>query len=119
MQHIPVIKASVNIELLDSELKAVLPNLVEGISAGYNKVVVHLNDIASEKDIALATQIVKDHDEMLLTDEQYDKQALDAVIQTDRDLYGDDIIDAKTVTLEQLAKRVAWLENEIRDLRWL
>jgi len=119
MQSISIDRTSVNIELLDSELKSELPNLVVGTSTGPNKVVVHLDDNASKEDIALATQIVKDHDETLLTDAQYDKQELDAVIQADRDLYSDVIIDAKAVTLEQLAERVKWLENEIRDLRGL
>jgi hypothetical protein len=118
MQDISIDREQVNVELLDSELKAALPGLVHGISSGRGKVVVHLDNDATNVQIANATQIVFGHDENRLTADQQKKLQREIDIAAGR-IAHDEPFDTKTITLEELATRIAWLEQEIRDLRGL
>ena len=118
MQNISIDKTRVNVELLDAELKAALPDLVHGISSGRGKVVVHMDNDATNADITNAEQIVINHEESGLTAEQQKQQQREIDLAAGRIAY-DEPLDPATITLETLATRIAWLEQEIRDLRGL
>ena len=111
MQNVIVERQKINTESLDGELRNSLGALVHGLSAGRGEVIVHLADRATQADIAQAEQIVNDHDEAQLTAEQQTQ----AELETERASYVASL-DPQTVTLEELAARMAWLEKEIRAM---
>ncbi len=116
MQNVSIDRLVVNVDLLDAELKAAIPDLVIGMSTGRGQVVVHLEDAATGIDIAAAEDIVNVHDETKLTTTQ--QKVLQREIDlADGRLSYDVVVDPQTVTLEELAARIAWLEEEIRDLQ--
>ena len=112
MKNVIVERQNINTQALDGELRAALGALVYGISASRGQVVVHLDSAASAQDEAQAEQIVIDHDASQLTAEQQAQADLEA----ERDSYASPL-DPQAISLEDLASRVAWLEQEIRDLR--
>jgi hypothetical protein len=112
MQNIQVEKAAVNTSALDAELRNNLGNIVKGISSSRGQVIVHLDDNATAEQVSQAQQIVLDHDESQLTSEQLARQLL----EVDRESYRV-AFDPASISLQQLAERIVWLEKEIRDLR--
>lgn len=118
MQNISVDRTQVNVELLDAELKNALGVLVKGISTGRGQVIVHIDDDATDADIDHVEQIVIDHDETGLTADQQKQQQRATDIAAGRQIY-DVPLDEKSITLEGLALRIKWLEEELRDLRGL
>jgi multidrug efflux pump subunit AcrA (membrane-fusion protein) len=114
MQNIEVTKSIVNVAGLDAELRNNLGDVVKGVSVRRGQVIVHLDDRVTAAQVSQAQQIVLDHDASQRTPEQSARQQLEA----DRKIYRQ-LFDPASINLQQLAERVAWLENEIRDLRGL
>lgn len=122
MQDIIVERYTVNIEALDETIRAALGDVVTGVSTRPGAVVIHLTDAASKSQANQARQIALDHDASILTDEQTAEAARIQKLQTARlanrtELDAEGIGTADLTTLKQVARKVAWMEQEIRDLR--
>lgn len=104
-----------NGELLHSEIEVGLPGMISGVSRNGNKTIVNVIKELNVLDRNALDMIVFAHDPTKLTygqqksaDRQDDKEAGRA--------FFDVAVDPQAVTLADLAERVAWLEQEIRDL---
>jgi len=122
MQNIIVERHAVNIEALDAELRSALGDVIAGMSTRPGAIVVHLSDAASKSQANQAQRLVLDHDATQLTSEQSGEvdriQRLRAARQANRTaLEVDGISNNDVDTIKRLARKVAWLEQEIRDLR--
>jgi len=121
MIDITIARASVNVEALDEQLRAVLGAVAGGISLANGQVTAHLNDTATPAQIDAARALLVNHDPSALTASQQAalirRQKLD---QARRD-YGASEIDlaafAANPLLQSLAQKIAWLEREIAALR--
>lgn len=110
---------AVNLEALDTDLRAALGNAVAGVSFGAGVVTVHLTSLALPNDAQTAQQIVLIHDSNKLSATQQAAAAqlvkLNAARQAQQgDLQPGNFIDP---LLNQLAQKIAWLEQEIIALR--
>lgn len=120
MPNIVIDRASVNLALLDHELRMVLGAAMTGISTRAGIVVVHLAERATGDHETQAKQIVLNHDASALTPEQQARQTRTDRLNTDRARFTTPLnpTDFSAMPLVQtLAARIAWLEQEIRDLR--
>lgn len=122
MQNIIVKRQTVNLEALDETIRAALGDVVTGVSSRPGAVVVHLIDAATTTQANQAQQIVLNHDASELTAEQtaeaQRRQHLETAREANRsNLDAEGISTADVTTLKQVARKVAWLEQEIRDLR--
>ena len=121
MQDITIARNNVNVEALDAELQAALGNLSRGVSTGPYGVMVHLDDRATEAQIAQVQAIVEDHDPSVLTPEQQARQQRQARLETLRQTRGEALDPAdyggQDAPIQTLAQKLAWLEQEVIDLR--
>jgi hypothetical protein len=122
MIDIIVGRASVNIAALDAQLRAALGIITSGFSAGNGQVVVHLLETATPAQVDQARAIVIAHDPTALTTAQQAALARRQKLDQSRRDSGASEIDLSLYTgkdplLDALARKVAWLEREIADLR--
>jgi hypothetical protein len=113
---------ALNIEALDQSLREALGNLVFGLSYSAETVTVHLADTASKGQQNQARALVEAHDPAVLTSQQQAELARKARLEQARQAYGASEIDLKAyegkdALLEQLARKIAWLEREVHALR--
>jgi hypothetical protein len=121
MIDITIVRASVNVEALDEQLRATLGGIVSGFSLANGQVTLHLFDKATPAQIESARSIAINHDPAALSPSQQvaliRRQKLD---QARRD-YGVSEIDpalfAANPLLQSLAQKIVWLEREINILR--
>ncbi len=111
-----------NIEALDQSLRATLGNLVFGLSYTAETLTVHLADNISKAQQNQARALVESHDPAVLTPQQQAELTRKTKLDQARQDYGASEIDLKAyegkdTLLEQLAKKVAWLEREVDALR--
>ena len=121
MKTITIARANTNITALDEALETALGNDYLGLSVHNEEVRVHLTDETPSAAVRQAEQIVQNHDpsqltvrqqaeitqrEMLLQSRADNPQALDTTVYA-----GSDSL------IQQLAYKLHWLEQEIRDLR--
>jgi hypothetical protein len=121
MKTITIARQDTNITALDEALETQLGTDYLGLSVHHGEVRVHLLDETPSELVRQAEQIVQNHDSSLLTVEQQaeimqrqnllqarseNPQVLDAVAY-----------DSSDALMQQLAYKVRWLEQEIRDLR--
>ena len=123
MQTFTMTRDATNVEALDTTLRAALGSPFSGISTHAGIVTVHLADEVSQEQIAQAQLIVETHDPALLTADQRasndQQQALTAARNANiTPLNGDDYT-TESALIQQLAHKIAWLEQEITDLRRL
>ncbi len=116
---ITIDRKDVNLEALDAELRAALPEIISGVSLSPAGVTVHFSRRAITPDQATARQIVLAHDPARLTPAQEKARARaeklkDAQRDKGSDLDADKFSDP---LLNELARKVAWLEQEINALR--
>ncbi len=121
MQEIKVVRNTVNFEALDAELRGALGEKCIGVSVGPQGTIVHLSDEASLQDLALAEQMLTNHDQQVLTADQQAKLDQAAALETAR-AANTSLIDmaefsAESSLIQQLAEKVALLELEIAALR--
>lgn len=119
MQNVHIDKTPVNVELLDSELKLALGALVFGVSTGSGKVVVHMDDSATQANIDQVTQIVNAHDHTGTTTDQDTATAQQSRIDAARVLYVGNPLDLPQASIADIGERVVWLQDEIEQLRGL
>jgi hypothetical protein len=121
MQHITIQRETVNIEALDAQLRDALGEVVHGISTGPKGVTAHLNDTATANDLAQAESIVTAHDPSVLTADQQNEIARQHQLAASRDANVEPIDPAiakdQDAVIRLLVQKVAWLEQEIADLR--
>jgi hypothetical protein len=122
MKDISIERSIVNIDALDSELRAALGELTTGFSTGGGRVIVHLLDAATSQQEGLARQIVLAHDPARLTPPQQLEAERQAKLDQARKEYGAAeidlaVYDSQGPIIQQLAQKIAWLEREIADLR--
>lgn len=108
----------VNIEALDASLRAALGVKTSGLSYHQGILTLHLLDSASAADQDSARAIVAAHDPAQLTPEQQAQSRLKQQRSENRDnpLLPEDYT-AQLPLIRALAQKIAWLEQEIIDLR--
>lgn len=110
----------VNVDALDEMLKKALPGICDGFTWIDGKLTVYLSEKANKSDLALVEQIVKDHDPSKLSESEQKAQLAKLDLDARRIEIGDGVIDDKKYPdplLGELAKRIAVLELEVRQLR--
>jgi hypothetical protein len=121
MQHITIQREDINIKALDAELRGALGEVVHGISTGPQGVTVHLSDAATANDLAQAESIAANHDPSVLTADQQDEIARQQELAAARDANVEPIDPAiakgQDAVIQLLVQKIAWLEQEIADLR--
>jgi hypothetical protein len=112
-------RKDINLEALDAELRAALPEVISGVSLSPAGVTVHFTGRAILPDQTSARQIVLAHDPARLTPAQEKAKArADKLRDAQRDKGSDlDVSQFKDALLNELARKVAWLEQEIIALR--
>jgi len=122
MQHITVKRNTVNFDALNDDLRDALDEVVIGLSTRPGAVIVHLSDEATSEQLAEAQKIAISHDETVITTAQTVELAQSQSLYAARDA-NQEKIDADRVwrvnlrTFKQMINKIAWLEQEIRDLR--
>ena len=121
MTNITIERQGINDEALDAELRAALGNLVTGISSGPYGVIVHLDDQVTSAETNQARRMVENHDPEVLTPRQQAAQQRQQKLVQMRGARTEDLDPAdysgETPSIQALAERIAWLEQEILDLR--
>ena len=110
LQNVVVEKSPVNTSLLDEQLRAALGSNCVGISVSLGDVTVHLDDPLTQQ-VDEAREIVRVHDSRELSTQQIEDQLL--VDEREQNVV---VLDVQTVTLIELARRVAWLTEEVHRL---
>lgn len=121
MKTITIARQDTNITALDESLETLLVDYYLGLSVHHGEVRVHLVNETPSESVQQAEQIVQNHDPSLLTVEQQTEitqrqNLLQARVENPQllDTIAYDSSDALT---QQLAHKINWLEQEIRDLR--
>lgn len=114
MDEIRIEKAALNPPLLDAALRAALPELIAGVSAGRGAVRVHFARSPNAAEAEQARQIIRTHDAAERSPDQMQAQAnalrRTALLRELRDVNLSRALDA-----EALEKAVRWLL--LRELR--
>jgi hypothetical protein len=121
MHEITLEPKSINIEALDGSLRNALGAVFIGISTGPYGVRIHLVDAATSQQIAQARAVAQTHNPMQLTPQQQSEQQRHQRLEASRSANSADLdvlaYQNADVLLRQLAQKIAWLEQEIADLR--
>jgi len=121
MKTITIAREQTNITALDEALENALGENYLGLSAYGGEVRVHLLRETSDADVLQAQQIVHDHDPAQLTmGQQAEITRRQNLLQARAD--NPALLDTATYAasdplLQELAHKLNWLEQEIRDLR--
>lgn len=112
----------VNVEALDEALRTALGEAFAGLTTGGGRVVLHVAENTPPEAISQARSMVNRHDPAQLSTRQRAEQQRKARLQQAREQYrGSDldpvIFDQLTPEIALLARKIAWLEQEIADLR--
>lgn len=114
-------REAINLPLLDEQLRVALGAVFVGVSAVDGGVVIHLNGTADAAQTARARQIARDHDASAKTAWQAAQQARQQKLAAARASINADLapelLGTADPALLTIARYVAWLEQEIRDLR--
>lgn len=111
-----------NVEALDEALQAALGTRFRGLSVAGEWVTAHLHEEATSEQAALALRILREHDPAVLTVRQQaaaEQAARLAVSRAEAGPLFDPVPYAADPALHTLARRIQWLELELRELRGL
>ncbi len=116
------VPAEVNVAALDAALRAALGADIFGLVADGQRVTLCLADSVKPAQVNQARRLVETHDPAQLTPEQQAAADRAIKLQQSRGEAGVDELrladfDGKDVLLIQLARKVLWLEREVRALR--
>jgi len=121
MRDITIDRHFVNLDSLHSDLRAALGGIVRGVSTGPYGLRLHLADEASDSHIEQALTIAYSHDPTKLTPQQQTEAERELQLELAR---ADNTIPLKLEDystsdslLQTLARKIAWLEQEIATLR--
>ena len=121
MQSISAGIKRVNLDVLDAHFRQALDVAFIGISTVGEQVVIHVED--SFDNVEEIQRIVQEHDASELSPRQHTRQQRQAAIQVARQQEEDVLVltDFSDVDplVRLLARKVRWLELELRDLRGL
>lgn len=120
MQAATVKVAKVNVEMLDAELRTALESKVLGIRWNGADVTAVLVDDATPEQISRVHQIIEQHDPASLSPrQQAEIERRERLEQLRADNAGalDEAAYAGDPAMQKLARRVAWLEQEMLALR--
>jgi hypothetical protein len=121
MIELKIERVDVNVELLDAQLRALGDNLFYGLSIQRNSVILYLNDAASSDLQKTLAHAARQHDSTQMTPQQEAHAARQSQIEqgrTQTPLDAARYADSPTL-IQALAAKIAWLEQEMRDLRGL
>ena len=114
-------KATINLDKLDEEVRAGLGSVTSGVSARNGQAIVHVREDVTDAQRQQAEQIVASHDSNQKTARQQAAEArqtklvqLRASNSVDLDV-SNFLGDSPSV--QALAQKLAWLEQELRELR--
>ncbi len=115
-------RGEINTEALDATLRAALGAAFLGLTVGGGKLVLHLTDDAPVSAVEQARGLVMAHDPAQLSPRQQAEKQRQARLQQAREQYRGELLDP--LVFEQtnpqlglLARKIAWLEQELNDLR--
>lgn len=120
MRDIHIDRQEVNLALLDADLRAALGSFITGISTNAAGVVVHLTEKATGDHEMQAKHLVQMHRPAALTPAQQAQKARAERLTIDRTRFNTPLNTADfaaNLLVQTLAARLAWLEQELRDLR--
>ena len=126
MKHVSVIKPNRNLEALAAGLAAQFGGLFQGIAIGFtgddDVVTVNLADEATSQQVNQARSIIENHDPAVLTPRQQEEQERQQKLAAMRESYRDVEVDpadysGEKSVIQALAQKLAWLEQEVVDLR--
>lgn len=114
--------AAVNVPALDKALRDVLGATVFGVSYNGEEVTVHLADSATTAQLGQARSIALAHDPTQLTPDQQAEAARKVKLEQTRSDFGAADIDlaaygSQPALIQKMAQKIAWLEQEITELR--
>lgn len=111
----------INEESLAADLQAALGTLTSGVSSGPSGVIVYLDDNTTPQQMAEARRIVENHDPAALTPRQQAEQLRQQKLTSLRQSRSTDLDPAnyngELESIQVLAEKIAWLEQEVLDLR--
>lgn len=109
-----------NIEALDETLRAALGEQFSGLSMTKDWVTLHLSADATSEQTELALRLLREHDPTTLTPRQQAAAEQATLLAAARAQVGplfDPSLYADDARLHALARRIYWLELELRELR--
>jgi hypothetical protein len=116
------VPAEVNVAALDAALRSALGAEIYGLVADGQRVTLCLADSVKPAQVHQARRLVETHDPAQLTPEQQAAADRAAKLQQSRDEAGAGELrladfDGQDALLNLLARKVLWLEREVRVLR--
>ncbi len=121
MSPVIVPRRLINRPALENDLITALDDYYSGLSTAPGEVRVHLTCATPPELVAVARTIVQEHDPYHLTDTQQQTAHQHATLQRARDANSTPLdltdYDYADGIIRNLAKKIHWLEQEIRDLR--
>lgn len=121
MKQVLIAKAQINPSALEAALGEALGAVYGGYSTRRGEVVVYLHRAATAQQVAQARAIVREHDPANLTQAQQDEaarqQRLQQARQQNQALLDLSLFEAQPAIIQLLARKIHWLEQEIRELR--
>lgn len=116
-------KTQVNIEALDTELRQQFGDTFVGLSTDSQNIILHFEDDVTDNGIQAARSMLAAHDPTVLTSSQAKQASRQQAIDLARSQFTEDLdvssFDSQPNLIRLLAERIAWLEQEVRDLRGL
>lgn len=112
-------RADVNVDLLDAQLREVSEEGFYGLSTGRGGVTLYISDTLDTEQRQQLIDIARAHDATALTPQQQAALARYEMLEQGR---ADEALDMaayaqSSVEIHTLAQKIAWLEQELRDLR--
>lgn len=117
-REITFTKSSINVELLDQELREEFGTLTTGLSRRGETVTVYMTQDITATQLTAIRNIIESHDSSQKTLQQHTQAGRQTEIRQSRIDFTTPLDPTLfTGLLGDLAERVRWLEQEIRDLR--
>ncbi len=121
MIELKVERNDVNVELLDAQLRAIGGDAFYGLSVQRGGITLCVSETASDTVQKQLMQAARQHDAAQVTDQQKaETERADILLERRKEpLLNPEEYVTSDALLRALADKVAWLEQEVRDLRGL
>jgi hypothetical protein len=119
MIELKIERIDVNVELLDAQLRAVGADQFYGLSLQSGAVILYLSDTTPSNVQNTLSRLTRQHDATQLTPQQEARAIRQRQIEQGRTRQPLDEkqYDSSPALIQALAAKIAWLEQEVRDLR--
>jgi hypothetical protein len=119
MIEMKIERADVNVELLDAQLRAAAGEHFYGLSLQRGAVLLYLSDAISPDTQQTLGRIARQHDATQVTPKQQAEAERKIALEQGRTRVPIDEkqYEGSPALIQALAAKIAWLEQEIRDLR--